>query len=78
MNDRTLPANAPERLWTSKDVCDFLRVGKNAPSDLVRRGELRALVMGRRLRFVPADVRAYAERCAIGAPAAAFPLRRGT
>ena len=77
MTDRTLPANAPERLWTSKDVCQFLGVGKNAPADLVRRGELRAMMLGRRLRFTPADVRAYAERCVVGPPGQVLPWPRG-
>ena len=46
------------RLWTSADVRAFLGLGKNAPADLVRRGELRGYRIGRRLRFDPADVRA--------------------
>jgi excisionase family DNA binding protein len=53
------------RLWTSADVCAFLGLGKNAPADLVRRGELRGYRIGRRLRFDPADVRAFADRCRV-------------
>jgi len=53
------------RQWTSADVCAFLGVGKNAPADLVRRGELRGYRIGRRMRFDPAEVRAFADRCRV-------------
>lgn len=69
MNDR------PERLWTSADVCAYLGLGKNAPADLARRGELPALRIG--LRFEPAAVRAFAARCAQRPPATVLTLSRG-
>ena len=67
-----------ERLWTSRDVCAFLGVGKNAPNDLARRGELPAMRIGRRLRFDPAAVRAFAERHQHGADVVPLAGLRGT
>ena len=65
-----------ERLWTSREVCAYLGIGKNAPSDLVSRGLLPAMRIGRRLRFDPGAVRAFALRHETG-PCSAPPLQRG-
>jgi hypothetical protein len=60
-----------EAYWTSKDVSAFLGLGRNAPSVLVRAGRLTASKIGRRLRYDPADVRSFAERCRVNVSAAA-------
>ena len=69
-----------EPLWTSAQVCAFLGLGKNAPAALVNRRVLPAMRIGRALRFDPAEVRAFAARCAVRAPGVVLPgpsLRRG-
>ena len=68
------------RLWTSADVCAFLGLGKNAPADLVGRGELRGYRIGRRPRVDPADVRAIADRyrVEVSGPLATMVARRTT
>ena len=69
--------NGPtEPLWTSAQVSTFLGLGKNAPAELVNRGALPAMRIGRALRFDPAEVRAFATRCAVRPGAAVLPLRR--
>ena len=60
-----------ERLWTVADVCAFLRVGRNAVYAMAARRELPSIRVGSRVRFVPADVRAWLERQR--APGAALP-----
>jgi excisionase family DNA binding protein len=64
-----------EGLWTSVEVAEYLRVGKNAPADLVRSGAIPALRIGRRLRFEPSAVRAFAQRCAEPISASVHRLR---
>lgn len=57
--EHVLPA---ESLWTWREVAAFLRIGRNAVYDLAARGELPSLRVGSRIRFVPAEVRAWLER----------------
>lgn len=78
--ERSISPRPPlaERLWTSREVCEYLGVGKNAPSELVHRGELPGMRIGRRLRFDPAAVRAFAQRHQTGAaPVVPLAGRRG-
>ena len=55
---------APGRssLLTQADVADLLQVSRWTVTRLIRRGELRGVRVGERLRFRPADIDAYLER----------------
>ena len=66
-----------ERLWTVVDVCAFLRIGRNAVYEMAARRELPSLRVGSRVRFVPADVRAWLEHQR-GPEAAVLPLPRSS
>ena len=59
MDALAIPA---EQLWTVADVCAFLRVGRNAVYSMAARHELPSIRVGTRVRFLPADVRAWLER----------------
>ena len=51
---------APE-LLTPEEVCERLKVGKTTLRGLVREGKLKAVNVGRLVRFRPADLRAFIE-----------------
>ncbi|MBI4769223.1 MAG: helix-turn-helix domain-containing protein [Chloroflexi bacterium] len=60
-------AGLDEPLWTVRDVAKFLQLKPETVRAMVRRGELKALRVGRRaLRFKRAEVRGWAERQQIG------------
>jgi excisionase family DNA binding protein len=52
----------PESLLSVNELCAWLGCGRDLVYALVRRGELQPLRVGERLRFEPADVRAYLRR----------------
>lgn len=64
---QALAGAAPERpqvepLWTVAEVRAYLRVGRNQVYELARSGELPARWIGsNRVRFIPAEVRAWVE-----------------
>jgi excisionase family DNA binding protein len=43
-------------LWSVEQVCTFLNVGKTTVYELVKKGDLKALKIGRATRFSPAAV----------------------
>lgn len=51
-----------EKLLSIKEVAEWLSVSERTIFNMVERGELRGIQIGRRWRFDPADVRAYLER----------------
>jgi excisionase family DNA binding protein len=55
----TIPA---EQLWTVREVASFLRLGRNAIYEMADRGDIPSLRIGSRVRFVPAEVRAWVAR----------------
>jgi excisionase family DNA binding protein len=56
-------ARPVESLWTWREVAAFLRIGRNAVYEMAARGELPSLRLGAsRVRFVPAEIRAWLER----------------
>jgi excisionase family DNA binding protein len=52
----------PERLWTAENAARFLQVSTKTLRQLVYRQNLPCLRLGSRLRFVPADVLAWARQ----------------
>lgn len=63
--NRTLAANAADRLLTVDELCEYLVVSKDYIYDEVRQGRLRASRIARQLRFRPADVDAFVEANAV-------------
>ena len=61
VENRTLAADAAEKLLTVDDLCEYLVVSKDFVYDEVRHGRLRASRIARQLRFRPADVDAFVE-----------------
>ena len=59
MRNDIIPA---EQLWTARQAAQFLNIGRNAVYEMVDRGELPSLRIGSRVRFIPAEVRAWVER----------------
>jgi excisionase family DNA binding protein len=57
-----VPPAEPDRLMTTREVADLLRVSPSMIRALVRRGELSAIYVGRLPRYGAADVRAYLTR----------------
>ena len=57
-----LPTHTTEHLRSIPELAAEWGVHRNTIHNLVRRGELRAVRIGRRLRFRPEDVAAYLER----------------
>jgi excisionase family DNA binding protein len=51
-----------ETLLTVSEVCGLLSISKQTLYRLLHAGELHPSRVGERLRFAPADVRAYLER----------------
>lgn len=51
-----------ERLWTVREAATFLQLGRNAVYEMVKRGELPNVRIGSRVRFIPGELRAWAER----------------
>lgn len=50
------------RLLTIADVRELLQVSRSTVYELIKRGDLVPIRVGERLRFSPADIRAYLER----------------
>jgi excisionase family DNA binding protein len=70
----TIPA---EQLWTVREVASFLQLGRNAIYEMAERGDIPSLRIGSRVRFVPAEVRAWVEqRRAVTPAAAVLPMAR--
>jgi len=59
IENRTLAADAAEKLLTVDGLCEYLVVSKDFVYDEVRHGRLRASRIARPLRFRPADVDAF-------------------
>ena len=59
------PNETAERLWTVRDVAAFLQVSTSYVYKAAERGEVPCRRVGALLRFVPAEVRAWA----LGEPA---------
>jgi excisionase family DNA binding protein len=57
-----LPTTPVEQLLTVNNVAEILRKSRTFVYALVREGELHPIRVGERLRFSPADLRAYLER----------------
>lgn len=51
-----------DRLLDSDEVCVFLNIRRLLLYELVRRGELKSVRVGRQHRFVPSDIAAYIAR----------------
>jgi excisionase family DNA binding protein len=62
MASSTSPPPPAERLYSVTELADYLRVSRWTVYRLVEGGGLRAVKVGERLRFRPADVEAYLER----------------
>lgn len=67
MSDHLLPAAPkapldPPALWTSEDAARFFRVSTRTLRRLIYSQNLPCLRLGSRLRFVPADVLAWARQ----------------
>jgi excisionase family DNA binding protein len=60
------PANGQRILLTPTDVASFLQVKLPRVYELVRARRLRALRIGRQLRFRPEDLEAFLERSTTG------------
>lgn len=59
----TQPASQPvESLWTYREVMTLLRIGRNAVYELAASGAIPSIRIVSRLRFDPAEVRAWLER----------------
>lgn len=56
------PIIPAERLWTVREVCEFLRVGRNAVYEMAQNGVLPSFRVGARVRFVPDEIRAWLVR----------------
>jgi excisionase family DNA binding protein len=50
------------RLLTVPELCDTLRITRTTAYRLVNSGQLRAVIVGARIRFRPEDVDTYLER----------------
>ena len=50
------------RLLTTMDVCRLLNIRRMLLYDLLRRGEITSIRVGRQHRFVPSVIEAYVER----------------
>ena len=59
------PIDAVERLWTVRDVAAYLKASTSYVYKAAERGEVPCRRLGALLRFVPSEVRAWAE----GSPA---------
>ena len=57
---KTTGAYAPHRLWTVKDVQEFLSVSRSWVYQRVAAGDIPYVRVGGLVRFVPDAVRAYA------------------
>jgi excisionase family DNA binding protein len=54
---------SPEALWNAAQTATYLNTTKPAVYELARTGRLPAVHLGlRRVRFLPAEVKAWAER----------------
>lgn len=65
MHSRALESSRIDRtaqLRSIAELADEWRVHRNTIHALVRRGDLRAVRVGNRIRFRPEDVNAYLER----------------
>lgn len=51
-----------DRLLDSDEVCAFLKIRRLLLYELIRRGELSSVRVGRQHRFIPADIAAYVAR----------------
>lgn len=67
----TAPQPTPiEGLWTVPQVMQFLNVRRTAVYDLVHKGTLPHVWLGNRLRFEPAEVKAWVAKNRSTAPSA--------
>jgi len=66
------PNETAEMLWTVRDVAAFLQASTSYVYKAAERGEVPCRRVGALLRFVPAEVRAWA----LGEPPSEFALRR--
>ena len=63
-----MPADVPalaipaEHLWTVRDAAAFLRIGRNAVYEMVKRDEVPNVRVGSRVRFIPGELRAWLGR----------------
>ena len=51
-----------EQLWNVRQAAAFLNIGRNAVYEMADGGELPSIRIGSRIRFIPADLRAWVER----------------
>jgi excisionase family DNA binding protein len=51
-----------DRLLDSDEVCTILNIRRLLLYELIRRGELKSVRVGRQHRFVPSDIAAYIAR----------------
>ena len=58
----TIPHAPDERLWTVHNVAEYLQASRSYVYKAAERGDLPCRRLGALLRFVPAEVRAWAER----------------
>ncbi len=64
MGDKAGSKGSPigDRLLTTRQVLNILHISRSTLYDLIERGELHPLHIGRALRFPMADLRAYVRR----------------
>lgn len=64
MDTRTaMGEREPDRMWTVKEVADFLQLSIAKVQDLARSGKLRGYKIEGEWRFFKKDVYAYIESC---------------
>ncbi len=59
---KTVPPPPEESLWRIKDVCSYLGVSPSWVHREVNAGNLPALKIVGMLRFIPGEIRGYAEK----------------
>lgn len=57
--DEIPPLVPQDRLLTTDEVCRILSIRRLHLYELLRRGELRSLRIGRRHRFIPTDIESF-------------------
>jgi excisionase family DNA binding protein len=62
-NNQSRPLHLPtDQLLTSDDVCAFLNIRRLLLYQLLRRGEIESIRVGRQHRFLPSVIEAYVRR----------------